>query len=682
MSFINAKIFVLTAFMLILAALFSDNAQALNVSIDRVKVNGNAVAESRTNLINDTDIFFLTTDLTAVESLEKGHVEAIIRGRQSGNSVSDSTGIFDLAVNQSTTVNLTFALLDSLNRETEYDLTIKVTDFKSKSQQKEYGIKTKQVILDRPIDVSIDRVIVNAQAVATSKTNFINESDSFDVLVEFTNLEDLEDTHVEAILKDLRSSNVVADASSNFDLSADLSSSVLLRLELLDRLKKSGSFELTIKIIDAEGKSIQQLYGIVMEDEGIIKRDLDLSIENVEIENKILTENENNFVMIRSKQKELDLRVSLISIENVKNARIDAVLSFENGDVVADTTQTFDLTEEERIVKTLELPLIDKFEQGNFELKLMVTDSEGDSQEKLYELKISQKKFPLFPVIINSFSLSPMVEVQAGKYLITRLNLKNIGVVPIQDVNAKVTIQELGISATDFIDEIDSGESKLTKEMFLKIPDGTEMGAYTVKSEVILLNRDDTDSKSVKINVIGREQVQHKAEEDVQYMVDIAETLQIINQKQTSVVYPVLITNKGNSARAFTLLVDGIGIGDFGTYHISPTNTLVIEPGQSRTLDVVITLSSEAFGEKIFKIIVKSGSEALREIPFKVMIEKNGQYKQYVTDIRKIIEWFVVITVLLFTAIAILYAVMMYSKNKGEKGERQEEKITSTESYY
>ena len=126
----NKKIFVLTAFLLAFAVLFSGIAyasfSAFDVSIDRVLLNGKVMAESRTNLIVDADVFSVIVDFTTLETLEKAHVEAILRGRQSGNVVSDATNIFDLAKNQSTSKALTLALIESLKRYTDFDLTIKV----------------------------------------------------------------------------------------------------------------------------------------------------------------------------------------------------------------------------------------------------------------------------------------------------------------------------------------------------------------------------------------------------------------------------------------------------------------------------------------------------------------------------------------------------------------------------
>ena len=203
----NKKIFALTAFLMVLGVLFSGYAYSsslspsFDVSIDRVTVNGKVAASSSTNLINEADIFSVAVDFTTLETLEKAHVEAKLRGRQSGDVVSDSTSTFDLAKNQSSTKSLALNLIDRLKREREFDLTIKIIDAQGRSEEKTFGIKTKQTVstvFGGSLDLSIDRVKVNDKVVAPSTTNFIDESNDFDVLVEFTALEDLKDAHAEA----------------------------------------------------------------------------------------------------------------------------------------------------------------------------------------------------------------------------------------------------------------------------------------------------------------------------------------------------------------------------------------------------------------------------------------------------------------------------------------------------
>jgi len=70
----------------------------------------------------------------------------------------------------------------------------------------------------------------------------------------------------------------------------------------------------------------------------------------------------------------------------------------------------------------------------------------------------------------------------------------------VNGVKVVVSIPDLGVSASDFIDELeaegdDNDDQATTEEMFLRIPDNAETGEYTVRIEVYF---DDMDKKNVK----------------------------------------------------------------------------------------------------------------------------------------------------------------------------------------
>src|SRR3989338_10159320 len=455
------KISVFSGLMIILSILMSTliYAASFDVSIDRVRVNGQVVSESRSNFVADADVFSVIVDSTTVETLERGHVEASLRGRQSGNVVSDATGTFDLAKNQTFASALTLRLLDKLTRENDYDLTVKIVDSRGRSEQKTYEVKTKQATLGRALDVSIDRVKVNGQVAAQSSTNFIDESNTFDILAEFTALENLNNAHVETVLTDLNSGNVVADASPNFNLASNLAASRLLRVELLNGMKNSNSFELTVKLKDADGNSISQAYGLRMRNgnSASFGNDLDVSVNSVEVENNNIVEGRTNFISLSGSKKDLSLRVKFTPREDLNQAHIDAVMTFENGDSVSDTALTFDASKDQETTKTFKLSLINsKFAQGNFDLRLSFVDDDGNTLEKNYQIKITPQKDPFAASII---SLSPEGSVRAGKSLGVSINLRNTGVQPLEGIVLKAIIPELDVSSSKFIDQFKDGQT-------------------------------------------------------------------------------------------------------------------------------------------------------------------------------------------------------------------------------
>ncbi len=672
----NKKIFAFTVFLLILSTLFSGISYAgtssfsgFDVSIDRVRVNGDVVSESKSNLIDDANAFSVIVEFTAVRALEDGHVEAVLRGRQSSDVVADATSNLDLAEGQNSIVVLSLVLTDGLKREDEFDLTIKIVDVRGNSEQKTYGIKTRQTTSRGALDVSIDRVRVNDKVVASSRTNFIKESNDFDVLVEFTALEDMEDAHAEAILKDLKSGNVVADASPNFDLSSDTSASKLLRLELLDNLKDSNSFELTVRIVDAEGDAVQKVYGIRMRDgngaiSGGASRSLDISIDSVEIESKVVAENENNFVIIGEGKKELDLRVRLTSLEDIEDAHIDAVLAFENGDVVADATTTFDIADGDSLVKKLELPLISRFEQNSFKLKVKVVDAEGDSEEKVYGLKISQKKFPF---VVSSISLSPESNVQAGKNLVVKLNFKNSGVVPLDGINVVISMPELGVSSTKFIDQIkNSGNlAEMRDEFILKILDNVPTGTYTVRAEITSQFGGESEIREIPVFILGTSEQNRQIVND-KLVINVPTVKQNIKNDGSEVVYPIILTNEGKDANAYTLLLDGANWADL---RLSDSNVFVLKPKESKTINIFASSKENAAGEQIFLVTIQSNDKVLKQLPLKGnVVPAKGLLA---SKLKNFLEIVLIGFVVLLVAMGVFFGVKRLMQNNSEEVSEQ-----------
>lgn len=682
----NKKIFTLTSLLLIFGVLLSSLASAssflegtsssssFDVSIDRVKVNGNVVSESRQNFIPDANTFSVLVDFTTVATLEKGHVEAILRGRQSGDVVSDSTGTFDLAKNRSSSAALTLVLIDSLKRETEFDLTIKIADARGSSKQKTYGIKTQKTRARGALGVSIDRVLVNSKAVAASRTNFIEKNNLFNVLVEFTALEDLTGAHVEAVLRDLNSGNVVADASAVFNLAEDARSSRLLRLELLDKLKQSDRFELTIKIVDEDGNSIQQIYGISRRESFGVSGNLDISIDSVEVENKVLAEDASNFIAIGQSKKNVDLNVKLTALENIKNAHIDAVLTFENGEAVADTTETFNINKDEKTSRSLRLNLFSKFKQNSFKLKLRIIDADGNSKEKIYGLTISEQKFPFG---VSSISLSPESNIQAGKVLGVRLNFKNSGVVPLEGLTAKVSIPELDVSAVKFLDQIKNINQELREDFILKILDNVPTGTYTVRSEIASQFSSEKEVKELPMFITGKSE---PSEVESLLVISVPILKQNMKNDGSEVIYPITLKNQDSKANTYTIMLDGA----WADLRLNEANAFVINPKESKTISIYASTKSNVKGEQIFLVTVKSNDKALKLITMKANVIGA---KGITSSALKIwLEAILIGVVVLLSATGFFFGIKRYTQSENsETDEDTSKEITNqigSEAYY
>ena len=656
------EISVFMGLLLIFSILMSTLAFAsssFDISIDRVRANGQVLSESRSNFVADADVFSVIVDSTTVETLEKGHVEASLRGRQSGNVVSDATGTFDLAKNQTFASPLTLRLIDRLSRENDYDLTVKIVDSRGRSEQKTYEIKTKQAVSGRALDVSIDRVKINGQVAAQSSTNFVSESNTFDILAEFTALENLNNAHVEVVLTDSNSGNVVADASPNFNLAGNSAASKLLRVELLNGMKNSNSFELAVKLIDADGNSISQSYGIRMRggSAASLGNDLDVSVNSVEVENNNVVEDKINFISLSSSsKKDLSLRVKFTPREDLKQAHIDAVMTFENGDSVSDTALTFDALKGQEATKTFTLSTVNsKFPQSNFNLKLSFVDGDGNILEKSYRVKITPQKNPFAASLI---SLSQEGSVQAGKSLGVSINLRNTGVQPLEGIVLKAIIPELDVSSSKFIDQFKDGQ---TADFSLKIPENAAAGTYTLRTEIKSQLSGNTETREIPFSVVGKS-VQASVN---QLAVSVPFFEQNLNNDGSEAVYLITLKNNGIQSNAYTLLLTG---NDNVNLRLGESNVLILGASESRTVNVYASSTGKSTGRQNFFVNIKSGDKLLNQVVLSANISRTPG--MFLNGLMTFFKWFLIIVAVALAGIGLFFGL---AKNM-QSGNKQAEK--------
>ena len=653
---------------------------ALDVSFDRVKANNKIVAASKPNFLEESNSFDVLVEFTTLEDLENSHIEATLRDLRTGFVVADATPNFNLADGSSASKLLRLDLIDRLKRSDSLELTVKIADAEGNSFQQSFGIRMRDgngIAINGALDVSIDRVKVNNLVLASSSSNFINETDNFNVFVELTALENLKDAHVEAVIRDLNTGFVVADATPNFNLADGSSASKQLKLSLLNDLKKSDSFELKVKIIDAEGDSFQKSYGIGMEDGKSrhgVRGKLDISVDRVEVEGKDVVENENNFVLIDKGEKKLELKIAMTALENIEDAHIDAVLMFGNGDVAADSTALFDLEDEQSIVKALEVPLVGKFEQDSFKLKVRISDAEGNLQERFYGLKLSQKKFPF---IVSSIALNPETKVEAGKNLIAKISFKDSGILPLEGVIAKASIPELGVSASKFVDQIGKRQEESSEELVLKIPDDTPTGTYTLKSEIASQFGNDRETKEIQVFVLGKSDTEVVNDKLV---VTIPILEQDVKNDGTEVVYRITLKNEGSGANAYTLSLDG---GNWANLRLSEGNTFVLKPNEAKTVNIFVSTKSRISGTQLFFATVKSNDEILKQITFKanvVPVKKFLIIRSIFFDWKTMLMATLIVMVVVLVAIGLFYGI----KDAAEKETALEEpkREPQVEAYY
>ena len=371
---------------------------------------------------------------------------------------------------------------------------------------------------------------------------------------------------------------------------------------------------------------------------------------------------------------ELDIRVK-VAAEGLNEEDIEItaeVLGYEysDHDPIFDRVHTFDLDDGDTSYKDLTLNLPDKMDKDYYDLRVTVGTRTGSAFEGLYRLHLKGIKHAL---MIRDVVFNPEPSVESGRALLTTVRVKNVGEKDEESIKVKVTIPELGLSASDYIDEIEEGESETSEELYMRIPECVEAKDYTVKITVEYDEGYETISVEKMITVTGdvcdaKETVEKKT------VITVGPETQDVAQG-ASVIYPLTISNAGNTARTYVVSIDGAET--WSTVEVTPSNLVVLNAGESKAVYVSVAANDDAtVGEHMFVLSVKSGDTTLKQVTLKADI--TGEKPSGVLSLKRGLEIGVIILVVLL----VIFGLIIGFNKLRETGEEEPEGSEKGETYY
>ena len=389
-----------------------------------------------------------------------------------------------------------------------------------------------------------------------------------------------------------------------------------------------------------------------------------VSIDEVKVDGDTVTASSTNFILDVERGDTLDVKVRVSAPEDHDDVEVEAVLrGIDSSDKIEDISETFDMKTGVTYTKKLSLPLIAKIDQDRYKLRIRVSDRDSATVEQTFELEVDTKRHD---VEIRDVVLSPNTEVKAGRALLATVRLRNRGEEDQDGVKVVVSMPELGISASDFVDELeredDNDDQATTEEMFLRIPDDAETGKYTVRVEVYF---DDGDKKNVEetsIYVLGQEGTAKAQEKTV---ISVAVDKQSAAQGGQEVGYPITLTNAGSESKTYTVAADGAAWANF---RIAPSNVMVIGAGESKAVTVFVKANDNApVGLQTFTLTISTNGKVLKQLPLSVDVQKSSGAAQ----LKRGLEVGLVVLVILLVIVGLIIG---FSKLRGddEEGEKDE----------
>ncbi len=389
------------------------------------------------------------------------------------------------------------------------------------------------------------------------------------------------------------------------------------------------------------------------------------TVDFVKVNGDEVSKSGTNFILDVDRGDELDVKVRLHDDSvSRKDVQIEAVLrGVDSDDTIDDITDTFDMKSNVTYTKTLTLPLIQKIDQDTYRLRIRISDRNSATVEETYTLAIGTQRHE---VEIRDVVLSPDKEIKAGRALLATVRVRNRGEKQEDGVKVVVSIPELGVSAADFIDELEAeGENDdqaTTEEMFLRIPDDAETGDYDVLVEAYF---DDGDKKSTSKTSIfvdsGDEDVVSQPKSEDKTIITVASDSQN-SARGAEASYPIALTNAGKSSKAYTISADGAS--SLGL-RVSP-NVLLLGLGESKSFTVYASSKQDApAGNQMFTVTISSNDKVLKQIPLSL----NVQGSDSTAGVSKVKRGLEIGLVVLVVLIVIIGLIIGFSKLRGDNEE-------------
>lgn len=380
------------------------------------------------------------------------------------------------------------------------------------------------------------------------------------------------------------------------------------------------------------------------------------------------------------KTDELEILVVFSINKSIDNVQIEAELTgYDNSDrdKVTETTDTFDVTAGDVYDKRLDLQLPIRFDQGRYSLKIRFETPLG-TLTKPYLVDINTQDHL---IEIRDITLSPENDVKTGRALLVTARIKNRGESEEEDIKVKASVPALGISASDYLDQLDPedctgsdcDDSTTSEELYMRIPDCAEPGEYTVRVCVEYDDGDEEECDTTKINVVSGDVC--NVPTPIETVATTGKTIITIGPETQDIavagsgMYPVTIANQGAESKIYSISVDS---ADWAEFAVNPSSVLVVGSGESKAAYVNVQSKAGVSGLQVFSVTIKSGESVLKQVPLRANVVGSGVKATASLNLgsaKKALEIGLVILVVL---LVILGLIIGFNKLKGDNEDEDE----------
>ena len=324
-----------------------------------------------------------------------------------------------------------------------------------------------------------------------------------------------------------------------------------------------------------------------------------VTVSTVKLDGISLDEDYSN-VLSLERGEGFDLTVVLDSTAAAENVEVEVTISGYEYGSISETSSLFDMENGTSYVKNFDLELPSNMDSDYYQLKVRVSARNMEDFSKYFDLKIDSARHQLK---ISDFSLSPSSETEAGRSVIGRIRVKNTGTESQDDVKVTLSVPELNLQDVQYLDELVAEDSDFFEDLMVFIPECTAEGTYTVKAEVSYDEGTREVSAEKTLTVTASDLC--ASQENAETVVTVLDAQDVLAGESAS--YPLTLQNTGSSARTYTISLSGVS--SWGVATIDPSNVLVVDGGETKTVFIQVTANEDASGENVFTATISTDGE-------------------------------------------------------------------------
>ena len=358
----------------------------------------------------------------------------------------------------------------------------------------------------------------------------------------------------------------------------------------------------------------------------------------------------------------LEVQVGLEALANVEDVEVSIEISgyeYDDYENLEDQTHLFDMDAGTVKYVDLAFDLPDKLDDDEYYLRIRIDDKASATMETIVRLSVEPSRHGMDIADLVLFSSS----VEAGRSVLATVEVENFGDRDQEDVKVTVSVPALGISASDFIDNVEVDENgrgteyETTEELFLSIPDCAAAGVYELVVEVQYDEYEST-SESYALSVTEGRYCTSQDDSEERLVIAVGPESQKVSEGQTA-TFAVALSNEGDETETFTLALNAAQ----GAASLSES-LVVLEAGESQVVYGCVA-SEGAAGVVPVTLTVAEDGKTLETIG--LTVEVQGQEAASGVSLRNALEIALIVLVVLLVLVGLVIGFTRLRKEDDEE---------------